>query len=101
MTPPPTITPTASPTTTTTPLPALVSQTGGTGAVVRQTPDPAAAHVGFVNEGTAMLILGGPVLIEDSVWWQVRYITPLGETREGWLQGDYIATATPGPSPTP
>jgi hypothetical protein len=88
MTPPPTMTPTASPTTTTTPLPALVSQTGGTGAVVRQTPDPAAAHVGFVNEGTAMLILGGPVLIEDSVWWQVRYITPLGETREGWLQGD-------------
>jgi uncharacterized membrane protein len=100
-TPPPTITPTASPTTTATPMPALVSQTGGTGAVVRLTPDPAAAHVGFVNEGTDMLILGGPVLIEDSVWWQVRYTTPLGETREGWLQGDYIATATPGPSPTP
>ena len=101
ITPTPTVTPSASPTATATPLPALVSQTGGTGAVVRLTPDPAAAHVGFVNEGTNMLILGGPVLIEDSVWWQVRYTTQLGETREGWLQGDYLATATPGPSPTP
>lgn len=96
-----TVTPTATATSTATPQPALVSQTGGTGAVVRVTPDPAAAHVGFVNEGTDMLILDGPVMLEDSVWWFVRYTTQLGETREGWLQGDYLATATPGPSPTP
>jgi uncharacterized membrane protein len=96
-----TTTPTATATATATPQPALVSQTGGTGAVLRVTPDPAAAHVGFVNEGTVMLILDGPVAIEDSVWWFVRYSTPLGETREGWLQGDYLATTTPGPSPTP
>lgn len=101
ITPTATVTPSASPTATATPYPALVSQTGGTGAVVRITPDPAAAHVGFVNEGSDMLILSGPVVIEDSTWWQVRYITPLGETREGWLQGDYLATVTPGPSPTP
>lgn len=97
----PTITPTASATPTATPWPALVSQTGGIGAVVRVTPDPAAAHIGFVNEGLDMLVLAGPVLIEDSVWWQVRYTTQLGETREGWLQGDYLATVTPGPSSTP
>ncbi len=97
----PTITPTASATPTATPWPALVSQTGGTGAVVRTSPDPAAAHIGFVNEGTDMLVLSGPVQVEDSVWWQVRYTTPLGDTREGWLQGDYLATVTPGPSPTP
>ena len=96
-----TVTPTATATSTATPQPALVSQTGGTGAVVRVTPDPAAAHVGFVNEGTDMLILDGPVMLEDSVWWFVRYTTQLGETREGWLQGDYLATTTPGPSPTP
>ena len=96
-----TVTPTATATSTATPQPALVSQTGGTGAVVRVTPDPAAAHVGFVNEGTDMLILDGPEMLEDSVWWFVRYTNQLGETREGWLQGDYLATATPGPSPSP
>jgi uncharacterized membrane protein len=101
VTPTATTTPTATATDTPTPQPAIVSQTGGTGAVVRLTPDPAAAHVGFVNEGSDMLILAGPVLIEEAVWWQVRYTTPLGETREGWLQGDYLATVTPGPSPTP
>ena len=101
ITPTATITPTVTATATATPQPALVSQTDGTGAVVRVTPDSAAAHVGFVNEGTDMLILDGPVSVEDSVWWFVRYTTQLDETREGWLQGDYLATATPGPSPTP
>ncbi len=96
-----TVTSTATATATATPQPAIVSQTGGTGAVVRVTPDPAAAHVGFVNEGSPMVILAGPVQIEDAVWWQVRYTTPLGETREGWLQGDFIATATPGSPPAP
>jgi uncharacterized membrane protein len=96
-----TITPTATLPPTATPQPAIVSQTGGTGAVVRVTPDPGAAHVGFVSEGTDMLALDGPVPIGEDLWWFVRYITPLGETREGWLQGDYLATATPGPSPTP
>ena len=101
ITPTASVTPTATATATATPQPALVSQTGGTGAVVRVTPDPGAAHVGFVGEGSDLFILQGPVLIEDSVWWFVRYITPLGEPQEGWLQGDFIATVTPGPSPTP
>ncbi|TFH36984.1 MAG: DUF389 domain-containing protein [Anaerolineales bacterium] len=96
-----TITPTATATATASPQPALVSQTGGTGAVVRITPNPGAAHVGFVGEGTEMLVLDGPVLLDDSTWWLVRYFTQLGEIREGWLQGDYLVTATPGPSPTP
>ncbi len=97
----PTITSTPTATPTATPQPAVVSQTGGTGAVVRVNPDPAAAHVGFVGEGTAILVLAGPVQVEDATWWFVRYSTPLGETREGWLQGDYMATPTPQTSPTP
>jgi hypothetical protein len=60
-----------------------------------------AAHVGFVNESSDILILEGPVLIGESTWWRIRYTNLQDETLEGWLQGDFLATATPGPSPTP
>jgi len=93
----PTITPTATNTPTPTPMPAVVARTGGTGAVVRVTPDAGAPHVGFVADGAEMLVLEGPLTIGDSTWWHVRYTTVLGETLEGWLQGDYLATATPAP----
>jgi uncharacterized membrane protein len=96
-TPTPTITPTPTQTSTPTPMPAVVARTGGTGAVVRVTPNPQAPHVGFVADGAEMLVLEGPLQIGDAVWWHVRYTTILGETLEGWLQGDYLATATPAP----
>jgi hypothetical protein len=96
-TPTPTVTPTSTETPTPTPMPAVVARTGGTGAVVRVQPDPLAAHVGFVADGAEMLVLEGPLQIGDSQWWHVRYTTLLGETLEGWLQGDYLATATPAP----
>ncbi|MEJ2011708.1 MAG: DUF389 domain-containing protein [Anaerolineales bacterium] len=97
LTPTPTITPTPTNTATPTPMPAVVARTGGTGAVVRVEPDPLAPHVGFVADGAEMLVLEGPLQIAESRWWHVRYTTLLGETLEGWLQGDYLATATPAP----
>lgn len=97
----PTVTPTGTATATPTPQPAQVSQTGGTGAVVRVTPDPLGAHVGFVEEGTEVLVLEGPEQIDEAVWWFIRFTNKAGETLEGWLLGEYMATVTPGPSPTP
>lgn len=86
---------------TATPQPAQVTHTGGTGAVVRVVPDPQGAHVGFVEEGSSILVLAGPEQIEESIWWYIRFTTKLGETFEGWLLGTYISTASPEPSPTP
>lgn len=97
----PTITPTPTQTATATPQPAQVSQTGGTGAVVRVTPDPLGLHVGFVEEGTQVFLLAGPEQVEDAIWWLIRFTNKEGETLEGWLLGEYMSTATPGPSPTP
>lgn len=93
-------TPTATATATATPQPALVSETGGTGAVVRVTPDPLAQHVGFVEEGTQVLMLEGPEEAGEFVWWLIRFTNKQGETLEGWLINEYMATVTPGPSPT-
>ncbi len=99
-TPTPTKTPTPTRTATPTPQPAQVSQTGGTGAVVRVTPDPLGSHVGFVEEGTQILLLEGPQEVDESIWWFIRFTTKQGETLEGWLLGEYLTTAAPGPSPT-
>lgn len=99
-TPTATVTPTATQTATPTPQPAQVSQTGGTGAVVRVEPDPLGVHVGFVEEGTDVLVLEGPEEVDDAVWWFIRFTSKQGETLEGWLLGEYMATVTPGPSPT-
>jgi hypothetical protein len=97
----PTITPTATQTATPTPQPARVSQTGGTGAVVRENPDILGVHVGFVEEGSDVFIIAGPQQVDDAVWWFIRFTNKQGDTLEGWLLGEYMATVTPGPSPTP
>ena len=97
----PTKTPTATMTPTPTPQLAFVTNTRGTGAVVRVTPDPLGAHVGFVEEGTFILLLSGPETVQDAAWWYIRFTTKLDETLEGWLLGEYISTTLPEPSPTP
>jgi hypothetical protein len=91
----PTITPTA------TPQLAQVTNTGGTGAVVRVAPDPQGAHVGFVEEDSFILLLTGPESVDESIWWYIRFTTKLDETLEGWLLGEYISTVAPELSPTP
>jgi len=97
----PTKTPTPTVTPTPTPQPAQVTNTGGTGAVVRVVPDPLGAHIGFVEDGSPILILAGPTQIDESTWWYIRFTTKLSETLEGWLLGEYISTTIPALSPTP
>ncbi|MES0340314.1 MAG: DUF389 domain-containing protein [Anaerolineales bacterium] len=97
----PTKTPTPTVTPTPTPQPASVNNTGGTGAVVRVVSDPLGAHIGFVEEGSSILLLAGPKQVGDFSWWYIRFTTKFSETIEGWLLGDYISTATLTPSPTP
>jgi len=85
---------------TPTPQPAHVNNTSGTGAVVRVVSDPLGAHIGFVEEGSSILLLAGPKQVGDFSWWYIRFTTKFGETFE-WLLGDYISTAPLTPSPTP
>jgi hypothetical protein len=63
-------------------------------------PDPSGSHVGFVEEGTDVLVLQGPEPVGEAIWWLIRFTNKQGETLEGWLLGEYMATVTPGPSPT-
>jgi hypothetical protein len=57
-------------------------------------------HVGFVEEGAGVLVLEGPEFVDEATWWFIRFTNQQGQTLEGWLQGEYMATVTPDPSPT-
>jgi hypothetical protein len=96
-TPTPTATSTLTETPTPTPPAAVVVQTGGLGANLRQAPGLRSAIVGFLQEGEIVAALAGPQTFEGGTWWQVR--TASG--RVGWLLGTLLATVTPGPSTTP
>jgi uncharacterized membrane protein len=95
----PTDTPTATSTKTPTSTPpaAIVIRTGGIGAIVRQTPEPAGVHVGYLIEGDQILVIGGPVDVGEEVWWLVRFTSGEGELLQGWLLGELLATVTPTP----
>jgi len=99
MQPPPTASATASPTTTepptTTPTPprGVIFGTGGFGVMLRESPN--GAPLGGLFDDTRVQVIGGPLLIEDTVWWQIR--TENGE--EGWILGEFLITATPESAP--
>ena len=113
LTPTPTSTPTITPTSTATatstgtatatatltptPPSAIVSRTGGIGAIVRETPSPAGVHVGYLQEGNVILVIGGPADVDGVAWWLVRFTTEEGELADGWLRGDLLAILTPSP----
>jgi hypothetical protein len=99
MTPLPTASATASPTATQppteTPIPprGVIFGTGGLGVMLRESPN--GAPLGGLFDDTQVLVIGGPLLIENAVWWQIR--TQSGE--EGWILGEFLITATPEISP--
>lgn len=84
-----TLTPTA------TPPQARIQGTGGLGAFYRETPN--GVSIGGLLDGAQIEVIGGPVEEGGEVWLQIR--TADGE--EGWLLAGFVATVTPGPSPTP
>jgi uncharacterized membrane protein len=92
-TPSPSRTATASPT----PPPAVIFNTGGLGVTLRAEPSLTAPALAFIQDGEVVEVLDGPETVEGGLWWQIR--TSAG--KEGWILGDYLATATPGPPPTP
>jgi hypothetical protein len=105
--PSPSPTSTATATTSEFPLPAVVYNTGGEGAVVRQLPSTSAPVVGYRNEGDPLEIVGGPQLVEGDTWWMVLFENE-GEQWLGWMLADLLTTPTPAstntaapPSPTP
>lgn len=93
-----TATSTRTPTATPTPTPpaAIVFNTGGHGAILRQTPGLNGPVVGFLQDGDGLRVLAGPQAAEGGYWWEVR----TADGRVGWLLGGLLATVTPGPSPT-
>jgi hypothetical protein len=92
-TPTPTITP--PPTSTATPSLGMIFGTGGVGVMLRESPN--GPSLGGLFDGTRLEIIGGPIELEGSVWWQVRI--PSGQ--EGWVLGDYLSTPTPESTTSP
>lgn len=97
-----TTTPTAIPTSnpTPTPLPLAVDQirigvrvrvtgTGGIGLSIRAEAGLGAERVAVVEEGTPLLIVGGPEQADEFTWWYVR--DELVPENEGWAVEDYLA----------
>jgi hypothetical protein len=99
MTPMPTASATASPTATQpptdtpTPPSGLIFGTGGFGVMLRESPN--GPPLGGLFDDTRVQVIGGPLLIENTVWWQIR--TQSGE--EGWILGEFLVTNTPEPTP--
>jgi hypothetical protein len=89
----PTSTPTTTSQATSTPTPSqgFIFGTGGVGVMLRESPN--GPSLGGLFDGAQVEVIGGPLLIEGAYWWEVR--TSTGD--EGWVLGDFLATATPEP----
>jgi uncharacterized protein YraI len=67
----------------------MVANTGGIGVTVRGGPSTRNVALTVAEEGTIMLILGGPEEGDDFAWWQVK----LQDETEGWVVGDFLEPA--------
>lgn len=85
-TPTPTSTPTITPTPTATPFILTVSDVGRAGLRVRYSPN--GLEVSRLAEGTAVLVLDGPTMVEGERWYRVQ---TLDATLVGWVSGAYLA----------
>lgn len=70
---------------------ALVVDTDDFGVTVRGGPSTSNAQITIADEGTLLLVIGGPEVdeINDRLWWQVQ----LADGTEGWAAGDFLAPA--------
>jgi len=91
----PTSTATQPPASTPTPSQGLIFGTGGVGVMLRESPN--GPSLGGLFDGTRLEIIGGPLTIENNVWWEVR--TTSGQ--EGWVLGDFLTTPTPEATSAP
>jgi hypothetical protein len=85
-TPTSTLTPSATPTPTQTPWLRFVANVGISGLRVRYS--PGGMLVGRINEGEQVLVLDGPVTLDDEVWYRVKsQLTHI----EGWVNGEFLS----------
>ena len=89
MTPTPTSTPLPADTPTPTPWILTVVNVGSAGLRVRYAPD--GQTMGRIAEGSAVVVLQGPVQSGDVIWYQVNAIAT---HLQGWVSGEFLA---PGP----
>ena len=71
---------------------AMVANTDGLGVTVRGGPSTRNVSLLVAEEGTVMLILGGPEEGDGFNWWQVR----LNDGTEGWVAENFLE---PAPAP--
>lgn len=65
---------------------AVVANTDGLGVTVRGGPNTRNVALLVAEEGTVLLILGGPEAGDNFNWWQVR----LDDGTEGWVAEDFL-----------
>jgi uncharacterized hydrophobic protein (TIGR00271 family) len=89
-TPTPTITPTPSATPTATPWVMFVVNVERTGLRVHYSPN--GTVMGRIAEGTAVIVLDGPVTVGETMWYRV--ISTI-DRLEGWVAAEYLAPTVP------
>ncbi len=89
-TPTPTLIPTWTPwpTHTPTPTPWILSVTGPGSAGLRVRYSPNGVIMGRLADGTRVIVLEGPVTIDDIAWYRIS--APVDHL-EGWIDGGYLA----------
>jgi uncharacterized hydrophobic protein (TIGR00271 family) len=75
-----------SPAPTPTPWVLVVNRVGAMGLRVRYS--PGGVVVGYLQEGTSVVVTGGPVTLKDRAWYRVFSAV---DQMEGWVAGDYLA----------
>lgn len=70
---------------------ALVANTDGFGINLRGGPSTSNAQIDVVDEGTLVLVIGGPEADEanNRLWWQLQ----LDDGTEGWAVGEFLLPA--------
>lgn len=86
VTPTPTETPTITPTSTETPYVLTVIEVGSAGLRIRYAPN--GLVLDRVAEGTSVIVLEGPVTLDDTAWYRVRVEA---QRLEGWVAAEYLS----------
>jgi hypothetical protein len=68
---------------------ARVIDTGGVGLVLRGGPSTSNVQIMLVDEGSLLLVIGGPEEGSDLLWWQVE----VEEGVEGWVAAQFLEPA--------
>jgi hypothetical protein len=65
-----------------------INGTGGNGLRIRNNAGTDAETNFIANESEVFLIIGGPLELNDYVWWQLS--APYDQSRQGWAAADYL-----------